>query len=330
MATSHIDVIREALTQKRARLTKSLSHWEYIKSIDGMGALGSWEWREYEKQMSEATDIDAALASLSASRLATGAPVHRYSHRNGEAEAPTINGDFWFDGHDDDGKETKAKLLVTEDSSGRFALLFDTKDRRSIYRLSHLTGKWWGPVTPPWDTPQPAQSSDAWEPLPDGEYSLGADFAPLLVTHNNDTDANAWLSYADSEVMLGTDMAVCRRQAQVSAVAADDVRDAIAAALGDLISSESEETYRAMWYSEIEYLIWARLQGDEHVWWEIDESVAERLRIYSKLIDGWVVYDPDLDDASYVDMEAWLVLFGEWQARHAHLWQRPEGVGDAQ
>lgn len=47
-------------------------------------------------------------------------------------------------------------------------------------------------------------------PVEDGEHTMGPDFAPLHISHNNDAEANTWIEYGGDNVMLASGMVVCR------------------------------------------------------------------------------------------------------------------------
>lgn len=103
--------------------------------------------------------LDSVRDAYTALRTPMQPARGRYSHRNGETELPTMNDYFWFNGVDFEGLETKGKALIVEDSSGRF-VLFDFKNRLSMYRLTELTGQWYGPEVAPWDSQQPVVVND--------------------------------------------------------------------------------------------------------------------------------------------------------------------------
>lgn len=74
----------------------------------------------------------------------------RYTHRNGETDPPQVHQDggqfFWYDGQDFDERPMNEWF-------GLFwvcgAQAIDTT--LSEYPLSEFRGRWWGPVTPPWE-----------------------------------------------------------------------------------------------------------------------------------------------------------------------------------
>lgn len=70
--------------------------------------------------------------------------MEQYSHRNGETEPPTIDeGYFWF--HTDDSVIQPHGMIHIFDG----ACFEDGK----MWDIAELTGRWWGPVTPPWEKP---------------------------------------------------------------------------------------------------------------------------------------------------------------------------------
>lgn len=73
-----------------------------------------------------------------------------YSHRNGENMPPTLyEKDYWFRCNNktdsDDGPEDGLVYLLTEDDQQI------TDAFGEFYSLNDISGKWWGPVTPPWE-----------------------------------------------------------------------------------------------------------------------------------------------------------------------------------
>lgn len=68
-----------------------------------------------------------------------------YAHRNGETEAPTAPGKYWFD-------NKKWRDTVDVIASASLLLAFDPHTNR-YYDVSDLVmyGKWWGPMVPPWE-----------------------------------------------------------------------------------------------------------------------------------------------------------------------------------
>lgn len=73
-----------------------------------------------------------------------------YTHRNGETEPPEIyERDYWFlcgnKADPDDGPEDGLVYLSVEDENA----IYDHLGHK--YSLVGLAGRWWGPVTPPWD-----------------------------------------------------------------------------------------------------------------------------------------------------------------------------------
>lgn len=73
-----------------------------------------------------------------------------YSHRNGEAEAPTIRGQYWFKGTIED--RTKAMIChVTEWPDDGWQVWDNTDYIESYVSIGGANGQWWGPVVPPWE-----------------------------------------------------------------------------------------------------------------------------------------------------------------------------------
>lgn len=83
-------------------------------------------------------------------------PGSYYSHRNGEIEPPTVEGYYWFKGqiwrYGD--PQDIADLKTIEFYNGTGIIVSEESDDF----LSDTKGRWWGPVVPPWDTPQPVEA----------------------------------------------------------------------------------------------------------------------------------------------------------------------------
>lgn len=78
--------------------------------------------------------------------------AQQYSHRNGEADVPTITGYFWYIGVA--GDEQYADLLTVmkyRDADRLVIMGADTKDPEEF------KGRWYGPVLPPWQAQRPIE-----------------------------------------------------------------------------------------------------------------------------------------------------------------------------
>lgn len=73
-----------------------------------------------------------------------------YSHRNGEREAPTIDGYYWFDGEipELNSLHPSQRRIIAEVLHGAFLSDYQMPD------VNECKGRWWGPVVPPWDDAQ--------------------------------------------------------------------------------------------------------------------------------------------------------------------------------
>lgn len=70
-----------------------------------------------------------------------------YSHRNGETDAPTKRGYYWFSGMaGDEPYEDMITVLQWASGENLVAMGADTTD------LLEFKGKWFGPIVPPWDS----------------------------------------------------------------------------------------------------------------------------------------------------------------------------------
>lgn len=75
----------------------------------------------------------------------------RYSHRNGESDAPTIfNQWYWFYSEDDAGIFAEGVFYI--DPDGWLQNTLNPTGESDAYSLNDLQGRWWGPVTPPWQS----------------------------------------------------------------------------------------------------------------------------------------------------------------------------------
>lgn len=68
-----------------------------------------------------------------------------YSHRNGEAKAPTVVGKYWFSGNFA-GHLMADVISVYSDGAVWYADAYDKTD--------NYDGQWWGPVLPPGERPR--------------------------------------------------------------------------------------------------------------------------------------------------------------------------------
>lgn len=75
-----------------------------------------------------------------------------YSHRNGETEPPIEWGYFFYEGQivkpgQVRGRRRHLFVLVFGPSNDNLRIRVDNK----IIPVGNCTGRWWGPVTPPWE-----------------------------------------------------------------------------------------------------------------------------------------------------------------------------------
>lgn len=84
----------------------------------------------------------------------------RYSHRNGESEPPVEPGVYWFEGvfyyEGEDELSTYYRIYVVTPIGNEDAKLWaykfmDDNPHERGKRVDMLTGRWWGPVLPPWE-----------------------------------------------------------------------------------------------------------------------------------------------------------------------------------
>lgn len=73
-----------------------------------------------------------------------------YTHRNGETTAPTVPGRYWFKGHCQ-GEKVKEMIPVIIENGAVCAWRPMFGDGW-FENIEHFSGKWWGPITPPWES----------------------------------------------------------------------------------------------------------------------------------------------------------------------------------
>jgi hypothetical protein len=76
-----------------------------------------------------------------------------YLHRNGETDPPTEPGYYWFSfGWRNKTSDTvKGGLVASVYISAANALAVALMYSDVRYSQDQLDGRWWGPVTPPWE-----------------------------------------------------------------------------------------------------------------------------------------------------------------------------------
>lgn len=96
-------------------------------------------------------ELEQQLADLAQHDGATGV----YSHRNGETEPPTEAGFFWFIGrkHKHSQRVSRAGVYRAWWNAGELRISIAPWSPCSV---DELVGRWWGPVTPPWERVEPA------------------------------------------------------------------------------------------------------------------------------------------------------------------------------
>lgn len=74
-----------------------------------------------------------------------------YTHRNGEAESPTVPGQYWFRGYrENDAKRFDEQKIVLVD---KFLdeIRIDPHEYWTCQEPKKWAGEWWGPIVPPWE-----------------------------------------------------------------------------------------------------------------------------------------------------------------------------------
>ena len=72
-----------------------------------------------------------------------------YTHRNGETEAPTIPGQYWFTGHCQGEKIKEIIPVIAENNT--FCAWRPVFGDGWFERSEHFNGQWWGPIVAPWE-----------------------------------------------------------------------------------------------------------------------------------------------------------------------------------
>ncbi len=75
-----------------------------------------------------------------------------YSHRNGETEAPTLPGKYWFEGVCKLATG-RINLQIILNCIGRDDRIMAWEERSAEYLHGHcFAGTWWGPILAPWES----------------------------------------------------------------------------------------------------------------------------------------------------------------------------------
>ena len=74
-----------------------------------------------------------------------------YTHRNGETEAPTMPGKYWFLGVCQ-LRTGEINLQIALDLIGSDGRMLAWEERsQDLLTMGHFTGQWWGPIVAPWE-----------------------------------------------------------------------------------------------------------------------------------------------------------------------------------
>jgi hypothetical protein len=101
-----------------------------------------WEW------------VSQANATREASNSELRKQLDRYSHRNGETEPPTQEGEYWFRGRVLNRPVAQRVHVNTwRFGDGREELLISNPflDDGNEMEMNKCDGRWWGPIVPPWE-----------------------------------------------------------------------------------------------------------------------------------------------------------------------------------
>jgi len=73
-----------------------------------------------------------------------------YMHRNGETKAPTVLGQYWFDGVC--LKRNIKDLIPVIHEGGQLLAWRQFPDGGWYEDIEQFAGQWWGPIYPPWES----------------------------------------------------------------------------------------------------------------------------------------------------------------------------------
>jgi len=86
-------------------------------------------------------------------------------------------------------------------------------------------------------------------------------------------------------------------------------------ALATAMSQASEEAYCAGWLIGLEYILWESLLNPhvkEENW---APEVLECIRKLSELCDGWIYWDDEVDEETYIPMKEWLERYATYKGK---------------
>jgi hypothetical protein len=154
-------------------ITEPEFKWSYPTQEDAINAVevfcekhnrtGSefliWTLATYEKPALKAPpEDDLLIVDASTPNLRRNMPIREmklFSHRNGETEPPTEEGEYWFRGRVlNRPVAQRVHVSAWRFGNGREELrisnpFLDDGNEMEMYKCD---GRWWGPVHPPWES----------------------------------------------------------------------------------------------------------------------------------------------------------------------------------
>lgn len=114
---------------------------------------------DYERQWSWGVDCqnygecEASLTGFASKEVAIAKWNSRvaYTHHNGETEAPTMLGKYWFLGVCQ-LRTGEINLQIALDLIGSDGRMLAWEERsQDLLTMGHFNGQWWGPIVTPWE-----------------------------------------------------------------------------------------------------------------------------------------------------------------------------------
>lgn len=124
----------------------------------------------------------------------------------------------------------------------------------------------------------------------------------------NDTEKSLREDYENSDGETMSNFPTEYRRADLPPTLTVEQRDAIVAGMVAIIREISEEYWAASWYSGIEYTIYKDAS---------DTTQNHRLKVLSRLINGWIHVPVGEDDPQFIPMDEWLRLFEKWKGKRS-------------
>lgn len=88
-------------------------------------------------------------------------------------------------------------------------------------------------------------------------------------------------------------------------------RNTVKEVLAELMSEISEDCWCAGWLSGLEFDLWEMVQGGPRRFGmgEVSEEDVQRLRVLSNECGGWIVWNMDKGDTSFVPLAEWEAIY---------------------